>query len=147
MKKKTRNISLAVIGAFAVMQLFPIEKTNPPSDPQKDFINVENPPAEIASLLKKACYDCHSHETKFPWYTSIQPFGWWIRGHIRGGRQNLNFSEWASYDSDKKGHKMVESEEKVGERHMPMKSYVNMHPEAKLSDDDVQVLVDYFKGK
>ena len=147
MKKRTQNISLAVIGAFAVMQLFQIEKINPPVLKGYDFLEIENPPEQVATLLRNACYDCHSHESKFPWYTSIQPVGWWIRGHIRGGRQNLNFSEWTDYDADKKAHKLEECAEEVGERHMPMKSYVNMHPEAKLSDADVQVLVDYFNGK
>ena len=64
MTKRTRTISLALIGVFAVLQLFQIDKTNPPSDPQMDFITIENPPEQIKLMLKNACYDCHSNLTK-----------------------------------------------------------------------------------
>jgi len=147
MKKRTRNISLAVIGAFAVMQLFPIDKTNPPSDPAKDFITIENPPSPIADLMKNACYDCHSYHTEYPWYTNVQPVGWWIQGHYRGAREELNFSEWSNYNAKRKAHKMKEASEEVEGRDMPLKSYVNMHPEAKLSDEEVKMLVDYFVSR
>ncbi len=147
MKKRKRKISLLVIGAFAVMQLFPIDKTNPPSDPANDFITIENPPRQVAEIMKNACYDCHSHHTKYPWYTNIQPLAWWIRGHYRGARQHMNFSEWSGYDAGKKAHKMEEAAEEVEATRMPLMPYWLMHPEAKLSEEGRQLLVDYFTQK
>lgn len=147
MKKRTRTILLALLAVLVVLQFFQIDKKNPPSDPAKDFITLENPPAEVATLLKNACYDCHSHETKFPWYTNIQPVAWWIRGHIRGARQHLNYATWGDYEADKKAHKFEEMAEETKAGHMPMKSYTWMHPEAKLTEAQRQTLVAWFEAK
>ncbi len=147
MKERTRIIGLATVGVFAVLQLFPIDKTNPSSDPAQDFITLENPPEQIASIMKNACYDCHSYHTKYPWYTNLQPVGWWIEGHYREGREHFNLSEWGSYEADKKQHKMEEAAEEVEATKMPLMPYWVMHPEAKLSADDRKMLVDYFESK
>ena len=147
MKKRTRTILLALIGIFAVLQLFQIDKTNPPSDPADDFIAIENPPQEIAQMMKDACYDCHSYQTKYPWYTSIQPVGWWVRSHYRGGRQNLNYSEWRQYNDEDKPKGLHEMAEEIEKMKMPLKSYTWMHPEAKLSEGQKEALIAYFKEK
>ena len=147
MKKRRRIIWLGAILIFVIMQLFPIDKTNPQSDPSNGFISIENPPQEIALLMKNACYDCHSYHTKYPWYTNIQPVGWWIRGHFRNAREELNFSEWGGYELKKKTHKMKECADEVEETKMPLMSYWLMHPEAKLSEGDRKALVDYFRQK
>lgn len=147
MKKSTRIIWLALILVFAVIQLFPIEKTNPVFEPSNDFIAIENPPPKIAKLLKDACYDCHSYETKYPWYTNIQPVGWWVRGHYRGGRKHLNFSEWVQYNVTDKSRGLAEMAEEVEETKMPLMTYWLAHPEAKLSEADRAELVQYFKDK
>ncbi|HFA48210.1 MAG TPA: cytochrome C [Bacteroidetes bacterium] len=147
MKKRTRNIALAAVGIFAVMQLFPIEQTNPPSDPADDFITVENPPEEIAGLMKNACYDCHSHHTEYPWYAGLQPVGWFMKNHFEEARGELNFSKWRQYNDEDKTHALEHMAEEVEETKMPLMSYWIMHPEAKLSGDKRQKLVDYFKSK
>ena len=147
MKKRTRNIWLAFILAFVVLQLFPIDKTNPQSDPADDFIAIENPPEQIVTLMKNACYDCHSNQTRYPWYTNIQPVGWWIRGHFQHARGELNFSEWQQYNQDDKPKALKEMADEVEETKMPLLSYWIMHPEAKLSETDRKLLVDYFRGK
>jgi hypothetical protein len=147
MKERTRIIGLAIVGVFAVLQLFPIDKTNPPSDPAQDFMMLENPPEQVALLLKNACYDCHSHHTKYPWYTNLQPIGWWIKGHFEGARKHLNFSEWGGYELKKKLHKMEECADEVEATKMPLMTYWLMHPEAKLSEEERKVLVDYFISK
>ena len=126
-------------------QFIPMDKTNPPVQPGQDFLEVTSAPTEVGTLLKEACYDCHSHNTKWPWYTDISPVNFWIRGHIRGARQHLNFSEWASYPVDKQKHKMEEASEEVEAQEMPMKSYTWMHPEAQLSAEQRQTLIAFFK--
>ena len=142
-----RIIPIALLGILLILQLFQIDKTNPPIDSNKDLITLENPPAEIASLLKNACYDCHAHTTKYPWYTNVAPVSWWIKGHIDHGREELNFSTWSDYDADKRAHKLEEVAEEVLEKHMPLKSYVWLHPEAKMNEEQRQALADWAKSK
>lgn len=145
--KKRKNIKMALLLILVLIQFIQIDKTNPEYPPQNDFLAVEQPDKAIADMFENACYDCHSYKTQYPWYTNIAPISWWIKGHIKGGRQNLNFSEWATYDGKKRSHKMEEIVEEVSERHMPMKSYTFLHPEAKLSDDDINAIVEWVKSK
>ncbi len=144
MKKK---ILLGLLVILVLLQFIRIDKTNPESIPAKDFIAIENPPANIATILKNACYDCHSHHTAYPWYTNVAPISLMIRSHIRGGRQQVNFSTWADYDAKKKNHKIEEMIEVIESKYMPMKSYTWLHPEAKLSGDDRKILVDWLEGR
>ena len=142
-----RNILLAVLVLFVIAQFFGIDKNNPPTDMAKDFITIEKPPQAIATMLKNVCYDCHSNETKYPWYTNIAPVSWWIKGHIDEGREHLNYSEWATYKEKKKSHKFEEMAELVEATEMPFITYVIMHPEAKMSTEERKELVDWFKSK
>lgn len=147
MKKKTRNILLAILAILVVIQFFQIDKTKPESDPAKDFITVENPPQAVAEMLKNTCYDCHSNHTKYPWYTSVQPVAWWIRGHVRGARMQVNYSEWADYNQEDKTHALREMAEVMEEKRMPPKSYVSMHPESKMTAEQEAELLAYFRSK
>ena len=142
-----KRLPYLIIGLLLIIQFFQIEKTNPPIKAGADFLETENPPSEIASLIKNACYDCHSHHTEFPWYTNIQPLGWWIRGHYRGARMNVNFSEWTDYSPEDQKHAMKESAKEVVGKDMPLKSYTWMHADAKLSDNDRKILADWFDSK
>ena len=146
MKKRNIIILLIVIVIIGI-QFFQIDKMNPELDPTDDFIKIEQPPEEIAALFKQACYDCHSHETIYPWYTNVAPFSWVIGKHIQEGRDNLNFSTWGSYKQDKRTHKLEETAEEVEEKHMPIANYTWLHPEAKLSDEDRKMLVDWIQSK
>ena len=142
-----RNVLLLLLGVFLVLQFFQIDKTNPSYDTAQDFMNISQPPADIAEMLKVTCYDCHSYETKYPWYTNIVPISWWIKNHIDHGRKHLNFSEWASYPADKAAHKLEECYEEVEEAHMPLASYTWMHGSAKLSDEQREGLARWFEAK
>lgn len=135
-----------LIAFLVIIQFFQIDKTPPPSDANLDFFKLENPPAEVASLIKGACYDCHSNETIFPGYTSFQPLGWWVRSHVRGGRMNVNLSEWGNYDPDKQRHILEEMAEVTGNKRMPLKSYGWMHEKGKLSDNDRAAMVSWFRA-
>ncbi len=147
MNKKVKTVLLVLLAALLVIQFFQIDKTNPESDPAKDFIALENPPQEIATLLKNACYDCHSHDTAYPWYTNVQPVAWWVKGHIKGARNHLNYATWGDAEAKKKAHKFEEMAEETAEGHMPLKSYTWMHPQSKITDAERQSLVDWFKAK
>ena len=114
MKKINRKATLSILlGIFILMQFSQIDKTNPPIDQKLDFIEITKPSEEIATMLKGACYDCHSHQVKYPWYTNIAPISWWVKGHIDNGVIELNFSEWGNYRVSKANHKLEESFEKV----------------------------------
>lgn len=146
MNKTVKRVLLGLLVILVVMQFFRIDKTLPPSDPSKDFINITKPSAEVAALLKVACYDCHSHQTEYPWYTNVAPVSWWIEHHIEDGRKHFNFSIWGDYDSAKQLHKLEEAAEEVGKGHMPLPSYTWGHAAAKLSDYQRKQLQDWFNA-
>jgi len=140
-----RKILPALLVIFILMQFYRIDKTNPPVVEAKDFILSENPPAPIAKILKDACYDCHSHQTNYPWYTNVMPFSYWIKGHIDHGRKKLNFSTWAAYPAKKKSHKLEECAEFVRETKMPLATYLIPHPEARISEEERERLAKWFE--
>lgn len=143
MSKKSIFFLLLII-ALVVMQFFRIDKTNPAVDASKDFINTVNPPAEIAGMIRAACYDCHSHESKYPWYTNIAPVSWWIKGHIDEGKKHLNFSEWTDYPADERSHNLKECAEVLEETRMPLTPYILLHSEARISKEQRKQLGDWF---
>lgn len=145
MKKYIRPILLFLLAALVIIQFFRIDKTNPSVIPQQDYLAVTTPPAPIATLIKTACYDCHSHTSVYPWYTNFQPIGWWVKGHINNGIKHLNFSTWTTYDADKKRHKLEECVEVLEDKEMPMLSYMIAHQDAWLTDQQRKELADWFK--
>ncbi len=146
MKKVLKWAGLVILAVLVIIQFFGIDKNNPPVDPQQEFMAMVETPDDVAKLLKDACYDCHSHETKYPWYTNVQPVAWWIGNHIGEGRGHLNFSVWGTYDAEKKAHKAEEGAEEVEKGKMPLTSYPPMHPEARLSDAQRERLASWFKA-
>lgn len=140
------KLLLATVLVLILIQFFPIERTNPPVDTKMDIASQVNVAPDVLKLMKDACYDCHSHETKFPSYTKYQPLGWWIRGHIRGGRMKVNFSDWGLYDEREKIAKAEKCAEVMEEGRMPLGSYARMHPEAKLTDAQINQLIQFFKN-
>ncbi len=147
MKAIVKKILIGLLIILVAIQFVRIDKDNPPVEESQEFMTIMSPPAEIATLMKASCYDCHSHETKYPWYTNVAPVSWWIKKHINEGRGHLNFSIWGTYSAKKAAHKLEECYEEVEEGKMPLTSYLPMHPEAKLSDEQVNLLVNWFKEK
>ena len=145
MKPRFKTILWIVLAILLLSQLIPVDRAVPEVDPAQDFLTIVNAPPAMATLIKNACYDCHSYETEYPWYAKISPLSFWIQGQIRNGRKELNFSEWASYAKDKAQHKLEESFEEVDERHMPLKSYTWLHSAASMSDEQVVALALWFQ--
>lgn len=147
LKKITKKkIVLFILVLLIVCQFIRIDKTTKPVDPTLDIIALTKPGAEIASILKVSCYDCHSYQPTYPWYTNIAPVSWWIKHHINEGTHHLNFSDWGNYTQKRKDHKLYECIEMVEEDEMPMSSYTLMHKEAKLSAEQKTLLINWFKG-
>lgn len=140
-----KKVIIGLVVVFGIMQFFRIDKTNPPVDLSQDFIQVTEPPEEIARILKTSCYDCHSNESTYPWYSNIAPVSWWVKDHIDEARDELNFSEWGTFTDKRKIKKIKEVVEEVDEGEMPMESYLIIHSDAQLSDEQTEKLIDWFK--
>lgn len=138
---------LALLVVFVLIQFLRIDKTNPPVQPDADFITRTHAVAGIAHVLKTSCYDCHSNETAYPWYTNVAPVSWWLKNHISEARQHLNFSEWGTYSSRKADHKLKECVDMTLEGEMPLSSYTWMHRDALLSEEQKQALVIFFESQ
>ena len=140
--KRIAAILLAVLGVtvvvFLAIQLLPVGRnhTNPPvvQEPQWDS-------PQTQSLARRACYDCHSNETVWPWYSNVAPMSWLVEHDVEEGREKLNFSEWGRGSDE-----IEEINEVIAEGEMPMRNYLVLHPEARLSDQEKQVLMQGFKN-
>ena len=126
--------ALAFCVAFIAIQLVPVNRTNPSA--QGDFRGS----AEVVSVLRRGCYDCHSNETVWPWYSRVAPASWVIARDVHEGRAALNFSAWNQLSVERQADAMHESWEEVAEGKMPTWFYVALHPEARLSTKDRSVL-------
>ena len=142
MKKK---IIVGLLTLLILIQFIRVDKTNPAVDVNNDFITVTKAPAEIAAVLKNACYDCHSNETKYPWYFNVAPVSWWAKDHVNDGRKHLNYSIWNSYNKERQNHKLEEMYSEVEEGEMPLSSYTIMHGDAKLTAEQKAALTEWLK--
>lgn len=108
-----------------------------------DMTKTVNIPDKVLDIFKNSCYDCHSNNTRYPWYVYIQPMGWIMARHIKNGKNNLNFSDFGSYSKRKQANKLRAIETSIKEGSMPLSSYTIMHTDAKLSDDNKKVIIDW----
>lgn len=129
-----RRVPLAVAGSiaavFLALQFVPVERSNPPAT------TALTAPPEVAALLERACYDCHSHATKWPWYSRLAPVSFWVVRHVEDGRRHLNFSRWPILDPEAQEHLLRDIGREVEEGEMPLRSYTFGHPEARLTDEE-----------
>jgi hypothetical protein len=143
MAKRTGAGLLAVL---AVSQLIRPARTNPPINPQKMLVTTEHPPADIAALLDRACRDCHTNSTRWPWYTNVAPISWWIVDHVNEGRRRASFSDWADYDAARRLKELDEICKRVERDSMPLQSYLLMHRDAQLSDQGRRAICDWTRN-
>jgi hypothetical protein len=138
-----KRASFIILIMFLSMQLIQVDRTNP-----KIVKNMElNSSNEFAmKIFKDACYDCHSNETKWPWYSYIAPMSWTISKHVKDGRRALNFSNWNSYTDEEKREKQ-EAIFRTIYISMPLSSYVVFHKEADISHDDRTKLRKWLKSE
>lgn len=132
--------------ALIVIQFFPITLNESDTVPQSDFMVENQVPATIKNRLQVSCYDCHSNNTNYPWYSKIQPAAWYLEDHIQEGKDELNFNEWAEYSDRRKNSKLRSIISQIEEDKMPLDSYTLIHKDAILSDEDKRVIIDYMKA-
>jgi hypothetical protein len=138
-----RRLGIVLAGAvlfFAGLQVAQPERTNPPADPSAGFAARSGAPPAVATTLMRACKDCHSNQTVWPWYSHISPVSWMVAGDVRRGRAQLNLSEWNLYSPEVSRLRLGEICEVVKAGRMPLGHYKMMHPEAKLSAEEVSAL-------
>ena len=100
-------------------------------------------PADVRRLLVAACYDCHSNHTDYPWYANVQPVGWWLASHVTGGRDHLNFSDFGAYGARQAARRLDGIADQVDEGKMPLRSYLWLHPAARLTEAERTKIVDW----
>lgn len=127
--------------ALVVMQLLPVDRTNPPEDGP---LMIHDP--VVADIVDRACADCHTHNTAWPWYSRVAPASWWLVSHVEEGREHLNFSAWAGQEISRQDHKLEEVVEYVESREMPLASYKLGHPEARITDQEREILIQWANG-
>ena len=141
-----KKIGLVLLAGLLIIQIFHPPK-NKSEGPQANFIgNKFSIPSDVNTILAKACNDCHSNNTRYPWYAKIQPVHWWLDGHIRNGKKHLNFDEYTDKSLRYQYHKMEETIEMVDEEHMPLDSYTWTHKDARLTEDEKKKLTGWAKS-
>lgn len=140
-----KKFLVVLLVAFIIIQFFPIDKSTPPIDKGMDFLSIKNTPEPIAKIITTSCYDCHSNESKYPWYSNIAPASWLLQNHIKEGRKHLNFSTFAMYEPKRQIKKMEECVEMIEKHEMPLESYYIGHQDAKITEVQRQDLIKYFK--
>ena len=140
LKWTVAGIALLFVAAQFV---WPARGTNPALDPTRTIEARVHLPAEVDALLERSCMDCHSHQTRWPWYSRVAPASWFVTDHVTHGRKHLNFSEWARYDRDDTDFLLHHICQTAKSGTMPLASYLRLHPEARLSDEEIRMLCDW----
>ncbi|HWD92086.1 MAG TPA: heme-binding domain-containing protein [Verrucomicrobiae bacterium] len=143
MNKRFKWTGISAVAAFGLLQLTNVARINPPVLPGHDLLSTNAPPLQITAMLRSACYDCHSYETRWPWYGHVAPVSWWLDGHVRDARDRLNFSEWPHGDNQREAKRWNRISDTVRDGDMPLPSYTRIHKTARLTDEQRNQLADW----
>src|SRR5688572_30236792 len=138
-----KKISLFLLVALIVIQFIHPKKNRTPGVQANYIGTVYTVPDDVKTILAKACNDCHTNNTSYPWYTNIQPVDWWMNNHVNEGKKELNFDEYTNRNLRFQYHKMEEIAEMVKEGEMPLDSYTWMHKEAILTEAEKNKLISW----
>lgn len=142
---RTKKIMLGILAMFIVIQFIQPARNNNGQVLPADISNLYPLPDNVQAILKTACYDCHSNNTQYPWYSYIQPAGWMLDRHIKKGKEELNFSEFEAYSARRQMSKLRSVENSIRDGSMPLSSYTLMHKNARLSQDDKMLIIDWVR--
>ena len=142
-----RGVILGFIALVVVIQAYRPAHVNPPLDATRTLEAAVRVPAPVEQILARSCNDCHSDQTRWPWYSNVAPISWVISSHVINGRRHLNFSEWLRDDVDDPAEytrqKLVSACRELKLGRMPLFSYEILHPEARLSAGEIQAFCDW----
>ena len=131
--KLIKIVLILALAILVILQFFQPDPNFAEPGHAEVFLTETNPTDDIHHILVSSCFDCHSDHTDYPWYNRIAPVSYWLDGHIRHGKGELNFSEWGDYTKERKSHKMGEIADEVGKGAMPLEEYTWTHHEARLT--------------
>lgn len=129
-RKLLRRGLIGVVGLLLVIQFVPVGRTNPA------VVGEVQAPERVMAVLRQSCYDCHSNETVWPWYSRVAPMSWFVADHVHEGREHLNFSAWSRMNPGERAEAREEVWEEVAEGEMPLASYLWLHGDARLDEGD-----------
>lgn len=138
-------IALILLLAFISIQFFPIDLNESNSVPKTDFLLVNKVPETIQKKLEISCYDCHSNNTDYPWYSKIQPAAWFLADHIKEGKSELNFNEWDDYSDRRKNSKLKSIINQIKDDEMPLESYTYIHRDAIFSAVEKKEMIQFME--
>ncbi|SDL54090.1 Haem-binding domain-containing protein [Catalinimonas alkaloidigena] len=138
--KTKRIVLLSLVALLVLIQFIRPEANAGEENTPRDITHAVEVPDNVMVALKTSCYDCHSNHTVYPWYAQINPVSWWLNHHIEEGKEELNFSEFASYAPKRMDHKLEEIVEEVEEGHMPLPAYTWLHTDANMTDEKIALI-------
>jgi hypothetical protein len=134
---------VSIVAVGILIQFIRPERNLGVLETEDDFIRVSQIPDTLAGLLLNSCYDCHSNRTRYPWYSHVAPFSWYLNKHIVEGKAHLNFSSWGIMDKAQKITQLDQICEETASGSMPLPSFLLIHRSARLSDKDIQAICDW----
>ncbi|RYE35902.1 MAG: hypothetical protein EOP48_30025 [Sphingobacteriales bacterium] len=134
---------IALVPLIGIQVIQPARNTSGQVPSSKDITIITSPDPEVKALLKTACYDCHSNNTNYPWYATIQPMGWLLSSHISNGKAELNFDEFGNYPGRRQQSKLKSIASQVEKDEMPLGSYSLMHKEARLNREQKTMIINW----
>ena len=129
-----KKILYVLLGLFIIAQFFHSKRNSSEGDQPNSIAKLYPVPDDVRSILTKACLDCHSNNTRYPWYCYVQPVDWWTNRHVVDGKRSLNFDEFANKSPRYQYNKIGECKEQIEKGEMPISSYLWIHKDAKLTD-------------
>ncbi|MCB0476087.1 MAG: heme-binding domain-containing protein [Flavobacteriaceae bacterium] len=139
MKKVIWIILLILIG----LQFIPVDKPQVTGNNPNDLLSVVSVPDTVADILKNSCYDCHSNQTIYPWYSHVAPVSWLVAKDVREGREHVNFSNWQVLELTKKAEHLENMIDEIKDGEMPMSIYTAIHQDARLSEEQQKLIIDW----
>ena len=140
MSRAPRLLAITLGLALLGIQVMRPERENPEGRYEDSLQALSPMSPEAAAVFDRSCRDCHSNQTRWPWYSQVAPVSWWVAGHVEDARRHLNVSEWSRYDRRKAAHKLDEMCDETREGKMPWPSYLWIHRGARLTGGDVEAL-------
>lgn len=138
---KVKKTLIVLFVVFIAIQFIHPASNSSKSVQRDDILSHFDIPPKVADILKTSCYDCHSNNTRYPWYVNIQPLGWFLASHVKNGKEDLNFNEFASYPKRRQLSKFKSIRNSIKDGSMPLASYTLLHKDAKLSEDNKSLLI------
>jgi hypothetical protein len=142
-RRARRLVLVPALVLFSGAQLIRPARTNPRAEPELSLASRAQLPPAVERTLARACADCHSNETRWPWYSQVAPVSWFVIDHANHGRSHLNFSSWGSLEAKRRGELLAGICDQAKARTMPVPSYLWIHRDARLTEADVAALCEW----